>query len=83
MGHVARAVIGTAALLAFVAAAAILVAMAAPEAVALAPAVADSPDLAAVQMESFRPLAAVLWAVAGALGLVFAVSSLPQLRARS
>ena len=83
MGYVARAVIGTAALLAFVAAAAILVAMAAPEAVALSPAGADSPYLAAVQMESFRPLAGVLWAVAGALGLVFAVSSLPQLRARS
>lgn len=44
---------------------------------------ADSPDAAAAQLESFRPLAGVLWAAAGVLGLVFAVSSLPQWRARS
>lgn len=44
---------------------------------------ADSPDAAAAQLESFRPLAGVLWAAAGVLGLLFAITSLPQWRARS
>lgn len=83
MGHFARAAVGTAAVLAFVSAAVILAAIAAPEAVAMTHVMADSPDAAAAQLESFRPLAGVLWAAAGALGLVFAVSSLPQWRVRS
>lgn len=82
MVHLLRSALGATALVAFFAAAAVMVALAAPDAAAVA---SSSVNAAAngAPVEAYRPVAGVLWAAAGVLGLLFAITSLPQWRARS